>query len=108
MPATYTPSSDLLSYPGRAMHDVAMAGLFGGQLFGRFALHPAVTEVSDARERGAVVNRAWRRYGVINGIGLLTLTAGWVGARLGEARDDNLTPRERNLARAKDALVATT
>jgi hypothetical protein len=108
MPAAYTPSSDLLSYAGRAAHDVAVAGLFGGQLFGRVALHPAVTEVSDARERGAVVNRAWRRYGAINGIGLLAVTAGWVGARLGEAGDDKLTPRERQLAHVKDALLATT
>ena len=108
MPATYTPSSDLLSYAGRAMHDIGMAGLFGGQLFGRVALHPAVTEVSDARERGAVVNRAWRRYGVINGVGLLAVTAGWIGARVGDASDRNLTPRERTLAHVKDALVATT
>jgi uncharacterized membrane protein len=108
MPATYTPSSDLLSYAGRAGHDIALAGLLGGQLFGRVALHPAVTEVSDARERGAVVNRAWRRYGVINGVGLLAVTAGWVGARLGEAGDDKLTARERRLAHIKDALVAAT
>lgn len=108
MPATYTPSSDLLSYAGRAGHDIALAGLLGGQLFGRVALHPAVTEVSDARERGAVVNRAWRRYGVINGVGLLAVTAGWVGARLGEADDDKLSARERRLAHIKDALVAAT
>jgi len=108
MPATYTPSSDLLSYAGRAMHDIGMAGLFGGQLFGRVALHPAVTEISDERERGAVVNRAWRRYGVINGVGLLAVTAGWIGARVGEAKDRNLTARERTLAHVKDALVATT
>jgi uncharacterized membrane protein len=108
MPVTYTPSSDLLSYGGRAMHDIGLAGLFGGQLFGRVALHPAITEVSDPRERGAVVNRAWRRYGVINGVGLLAVTAGWIGARVGESKDRNLTSRERTLAHVKDALVATT
>lgn len=108
MPATYTPSSNVLSYAGRAAHDLGMAGLFGGQLFGRVALHPAVTEVGDPRQRGAVVNRAWRRYGVINGVGLLAVTAGWIGARLGESKDANLTSRERTLAHAKDALVAAT
>jgi hypothetical protein len=50
MPATHTPSSDLLSYAGRAAHDIGMAGLFGGQLFGRVALHPAVTRPT-ARSR---------------------------------------------------------
>ena len=108
MPASYTPSSDLLSYAGRAAHDVAVAGLFGGQLFGRVALHPAVTEVSDARERGAVVNRAWRRYGVIFGVGLAAVTAGWIGARLGESKDANLTARERQLAHVKDGLLDAT
>jgi uncharacterized membrane protein len=90
------------------VHDVGIAALFGGQLFGRFALHPAVTEISSARERGAVVNRAWRRYGTINGLGLVGVTAGWVGARLGESSDAHLTERERQLARAKDVLVAAT
>jgi hypothetical protein len=106
---TYDPSSDLVSYAGRAAHDLGMAGLVGGQLFGRLALHPSVTAISDQRERGAVVNTAWRRYGTVNGLGLLALTAGWVRARIGgEARDDLLTGRERQLARVKDGLVAAT
>ncbi len=45
---------------GRAAHDIGLAGLMGGNLFGRIALHPAVTEISDPRERGKVVNTAWR------------------------------------------------
>ena len=32
---------------GRAAHDVGLAGLLGGNLFGRLALHPSVTEISD-------------------------------------------------------------
>jgi hypothetical protein len=109
MRATYDPSSDLVSYAGRAAHDLGMAGLVGGQLFGRLALHPSVTTISDRRERGAVVNTAWRRYGTVNTLGLLALTGGWLRARLaGEARDGLLTGRERRLARVKDGLVAAT
>lgn len=108
MRPSYVPQSDLLSYAGRAAHDLGIAGILGGQLFGRLALHPSVVAISDEAERGAVVNAAWRRYGTINGLGLLAVTAGWIGARAGEARDDLLTPRERSLARAKDALIATT
>src|SRR5215210_6715033 len=94
-----------LSQVGRAAHDIGLAGLLGGNLFGRFALHPSVTEISDQRERGKVVNAAWRRYGTINSLSLLALGAGWVGARLNEAAPGRLSPPERRLALAKDALV---
>ena len=94
-----------LSQVGRAAHDAGVAGLLGGNLFGRFALHPSVTEIADPRERGKLVNAAWRRYGVINSLSLLAVTAGWAGARLDEASDRRLSPGERRLARAKDVLV---
>jgi hypothetical protein len=50
-----------LSQVGRAAQDLGLAGLLGGTLFGRWALHPAVTSITDPRERGEVVNAAWRR-----------------------------------------------
>src|SRR4051812_26167264 len=100
------PSSDLVSQAGRAAHELGMAALLGGNLFGRLALHPSVEKISDPRERGAVVNAAWRRYGTINSIGLVAVTAGWLGTRAQEARGaGTLTGRERALARAKDGLV---
>jgi hypothetical protein len=94
-----------LSQLGRAAHDAGLAGLLGGNLFGRFALHPSVTELSDPAERGKLVNAAWRRYGAINSLSLLAVTTGWVGARLDEAADGRLSAGERRLARAKDVLV---
>src|SRR5919107_2206140 len=99
------PSSDPVSGAGRALSDLGLAGLLGGQLFGRLALHPAVAAISEPRERGEVVNAAWRRYGAVNGAGLAAVTAGWIGARAGEVRNRNLDARERRLARAKDVLV---
>lgn len=101
----WTPSSDLLSQAGRAAHDLGMAGLLGGNLFGRLALHPAVAEISDHGERGRVVSTAWRRYGTVNSVSLLAVLAGWGGARAGEAQDRYLSPRERTLARTKDVMV---
>lgn len=95
-----------VSQVGRAAHDLGLAGLLGGTLFGRLALHPAVTTISDPRERGEVVNAAWRRYGTVNVLSLAAVTAGWAGARAAEARDRNLSERERALARWKDGLVA--
>ena len=94
-----------LSQVGRAAHDLGLAGLLGGNLFGRLALHPSVTEIRDKRERGKVVNAAWRRYGTVNSLSLLAVAGGWIGARAGEARPRRLSDEERRLAVAKDVLV---
>lgn len=102
------PPSVPVSQIGRAASEIGMAGLLGGTLFGRLALHPAVSAISDPRERGRVVNAAWRRYGTVNALSLLAVTGGWLGARADEARDRNLSPRERRLARAKDGFVVAT
>ena len=107
MPNVLQPSTDTVSSLGRALSDLGAASLLGGQLFGRMALHPAVSAISQPSERGEVVNAAWRRYGAVNAAGLAAVTAGWVGARAGEVRNRNLDKRERALARTKDALVAT-
>src|SRR5919206_1491436 len=95
-----------LSKVGRATHDMGLAGLLGGNLFGRLALHPSVTEISDPAERGKVVNAAWHRYGTVNTLSLLAVTTGWLGARGNEAADRRLSAEERRPARAKDVLVA--
>jgi hypothetical protein len=94
-----------VSQLGRAAHDVGLAGLLGGNLFGRLALHPSVTQISDKAERGKLVNAAWRRYGIVNAVSLLAVLAGWVGARSGEAAPRRLSAAERHLSLAKDALV---
>src|SRR6185312_12095619 len=104
MPTIPAPPQSL-SQAGRAAHDLGLAGLLGGVLFGRMALHPAVAAISDPRERGEVVNAAWRRYGTVNSLSLAAVVAGWAGARAAEAADRNLTPAERRLARVKDGLV---
>jgi hypothetical protein len=102
-----SPASGAISQAGRAAHDLGLAGLLGGNLFGRMALHPAVAGISDKSERGKVVNAAWRRYGTVNSVSLAAVVGGWTVARFGEAADSRLTPGERRLARAKDGLIAT-
>jgi hypothetical protein len=94
-----------LSKIGRAAHDVGLAGLLGGNLFGRLALHPSVTEISDPAERGKVVNAAWRRYGTIQTLSLAAVTVGWLGARADEAAGYRLGDREKRLAQARDVLL---
>lgn len=101
VPAPPVPLSKL----GRAAHDVGLAALLGGNLFGRLAMHPSVTEISDQAERGKVVNAAWRRYGAVNSLSLAAVATGWIGARLRESANSQLSDEERRLAYAKDALV---
>jgi hypothetical protein len=101
LPAPPVPVSQL----GRAAHDIGLAGLLGGNLFGRLALHPSVTQISDKAERGKLVNAAWRRYGTVNSLSLLAVLVGWLGARANEAAPGRLSPAERRLAVAKDGLV---
>src|SRR6476620_5791490 len=103
--AVILPPPVRVSQIGRAAHDLGLAGMLGGNLFGRLALHPSVTSISDPAERGEVVNAAWRRYGTVNSLSLLAVATGWAGARADEAADRRLSPGERRLARAKDALV---
>ncbi len=96
---------DALSHLARVGHDLGAAGLLGGSLFGRFALHPAVGEIHDKSERGKVVNAAWRRYGTINALSLAAVSAGWLSARATQARPRALSDREEALARVKDGLL---
>ena len=98
---TLAPRSDALSSFGRASHDIGVAVLLGGNLFGRRAMHPALEWVSSPEERGKVVNAAWRRYGTFNSVALLAVVGNWAGARLTETSDSFLTPREQRLARAE-------
>lgn len=98
-------SSDTVSSAGRAAHDIGLGAIIGGNLFARIGMHPAVARIGDPRERGEVVNAAWRRYGTVNSIALGAIVAGWAGARLDEASPRMLSERESQLAVAKDIAV---
>lgn len=98
-------ASDTLSSAGRAAHDVGLGAIIGGNLFARVGMHPAVAKIADPRERGKVVNDAWRRYGTVNTAALGAIVVGWAGARLDEASPAMLSERERQLALAKDVAV---
>ena len=98
-------TSDTISGAGRAAHAVALGTLIGGNLFGRYAMHPALTDVSDKSERGRVLNRAWRRYGTVNSVALATVVAGWLPARLRDGQPPARSARERRLAQAEDVAV---
>jgi hypothetical protein len=96
---------DALANATRAAHDVGLAAWLGGSMFGKFALNPALEEISSHAERGSVSNAAWNGYNPINAVGLGTAAVSWAAARATEANDGELTGRERVLSRAKDGLM---
>ena len=96
---------EALSDAGRAVQELALAALVGGNLFARVAMHPALTEVSDTTERGKVLNRAWRRYGLVNSLALATLVAGWLPSRLNTKYWTWSSSRERLLLAAEDVAM---
>lgn len=98
-------SSDAISSVGHGAQDLALAALIGGNLFGRVAMHPALTDVSDSAERGKVLNRAWRRYGMVNSLALATLVAGWLPSRLSTEHGRWSSSRERQLSVAEDVAM---
>ena len=106
-------AKDLVPVPRRrlgpigaqAAQDAALAALLGGNLFGRVAMHPALSDITDKHQRGRVLNRAWRRYGVVNSAGLAALVAGWISARGDDTSPLWTSPRRRRLIFAKDVAV---
>ena len=104
--ATTMTTSDALANTTRAVHDVGLAAWLGGSMFGKFALNPAVRLANDKADRGKVINGAWSGYNAVNSIGLGAVALGWVGARMSETRNGQMTDAERGLSRAKDALVS--
>ena len=50
----------------RSLHDVGLAGWFGGSLANAVALNPAAAEAGDPRRVGAVTNAGWARWTPVN------------------------------------------
>lgn len=89
------------SKTGKVAHDLGLSAWFGGTLFGQASLNPAVSAISDQRERGRVLNEAWARFQAANLPAMLSTLLAW---RLGGVRDDSEL-RAPALTRAKDVLL---
>jgi uncharacterized membrane protein len=93
-----------LSTSAWILHDLGMAAGFGGTLFGKAALDPAVKTISSPEDRGKVLDEAWRRFDKVDLIALALMAATWwpgrkalSGKRLGRSI--------RALVIAKDVLI---
>lgn len=89
-----------------ALHNLGLAAGFGGSLFGKVALNPAVHVLKDHTDRGAIVNKAYERYNWINVIGMGLTALSWFGGRaLVSGRSIDRTARQLTLA--KDIALGT-
>ncbi|HEY2030841.1 MAG TPA: hypothetical protein VGH20_16710 [Myxococcales bacterium] len=90
-----------------ALHDLGIAAGFGGALFGKYSLGPAVRGIEDEKERGKVLEAAWNRYKWVNGISLGAVALTWLAGRSAFS-GRILGRRTRNLVLTKDVLIGTT
>ncbi|MDB4966845.1 MAG: putative rane protein [Myxococcales bacterium] len=96
----------MLSTTAWVVHDLGLASAFGGSLFGKLALEPAVHEVSDESERVRVEDRAWKRFSIWNTIGLAAIGVTWfTGRKMLSGRE--VSRVARGLTITKDALVGS-
>jgi hypothetical protein len=91
----------------RAAHDVGLSVWYGGTVFGKFVLNPALRALPDEVQRGQAANAGWAAFHPLGGIGLGTAAAVRYVARTTELRDAMLSPEEKVLAKAGDALMVT-
>lgn len=92
---------------GWALHDLGMAAAFGGSLFGKLALNPAVKTIKSEQERSLVVTKAWSDYNIVNAVSLAAAAATWIiGRSMLSGRE--VSEATRPLVLAKDVLLGIT
>ena len=75
-----------LKYSVHALHDIAGAAWFGGNLFGVAALNGGVRAAHNPHERGAVLNQTWENFAPYSVASALTFGATWATIRLTDPR----------------------
>lgn len=86
------------------LHDLAMSAGFGGTLFGKAALDPAVEAISSPEDRGKVLDDAWRRFHKVDLVALGVMAATWWSGRKAFS-GKRLGRPIRGLVLAKDVLI---
>lgn len=86
------------------LHNLGLAAGFGGSLYGQMALHPAVRTIEDKKERGEILNQAWKGFSPINAFALGSVALTWVVGRSALSGGE-IDKETRGLVLAKDVLV---
>ena len=89
-----------------AIHNLSLATAFGGPLFAKVGLRPAVIkDITDEKERGRVLACAWAKYNKINVPAHVAFTATWLIERHA-IKHLNPDHRTQRLVAFKDLLIA--
>jgi len=94
----------VLSSTGLVLHNLGLATAFGGSLFGKVALNPAVAAISSEEERGKVTNLAWNGFNALNALSLGTAALTWVLGR-SQLSGREIDRNTHGMVLAKDALL---
>lgn len=89
-----------------ALHDLGLATSFGGSVFGRLAMQPAVGTISNRRERGELIHNAWKRFNWLNLASHGIFAATWFAGRSAMS-GRSVGKQSQPLVKAKDALIVT-
>jgi hypothetical protein len=88
-----------------AIHNLSLATAFGGGLFARKALRPAViSEIQDEKERGRLMAAAWNNYNAHNVPAYVLFTATWLVERNAILKL-HIDKETRKLVSFKDVLI---
>jgi len=88
-----------------AVHNLSLAAVYGGTMFAKAALRPAVVnEVTDEKERGRIMAAAWNKYNRINVPAHILFTATWAIEK-GALKEIHLDQGAKELIRIKDILI---
>jgi hypothetical protein len=94
-----------LAVAAGAIHGLSLSIAYGGPVFAKVGLKPALRKIASKEERRAVVQAAWSRFSKVNVPAHVGFTASWLVLRA-MLRRIHLDRSTKNLLIAKDMLVA--
>jgi hypothetical protein len=93
-----------LTTTAQVLHDLGLAAGFGGSLFGKISLAPAVRAIDDESQRGKVLEEAWSGQKWVNILSLGAAALTWFTGR-SAISGRSLGRDARGAVIAKDVLV---
>jgi len=93
-----------LTTTAQVLHDLGLAAGFGGSLFGKISLAPAVRVIGDKSERNKVIDQAWAGYKWVNLLSLGAAALTWFTGRT-KISGRMLGKDARAVVVAKDILI---
>jgi hypothetical protein len=89
-----------------ALHNLSLAIAYGGPVFGKYALGPAVKEISSEQERGKVLEAAWSKFSPIDLAAHGIFAATWLMHRTALKARHIGGEKTKKLVAMKDVAIA--